>query len=113
MDIPTSIYIRNFYLTLFELINTPNHIGGIQYSISVFTNTETDHSIHELRVYAQANNASVFHYRDSSGLEVNSIVQKFNRCTTYPNTPAHFFHLYNSEKLYSLLYYRPVWDNYP
>ncbi len=33
---------------------------------------------HELRVYAQANDAKVFHYRDSSGLEVDSIVQKFN-----------------------------------
>ena len=35
-------------------------------------------AIHELRVYAQANDASVFHYRDSSGLEVDSIVQKYN-----------------------------------
>ncbi len=34
--------------------------------------------IHELRVYAQANDAKVYHYRDSSGLEVDSIVQKFN-----------------------------------
>ena len=33
---------------------------------------------HELRVYAQANDAKVYHYRDSSGLEVDSIVQKFN-----------------------------------
>jgi len=33
---------------------------------------------HELRVYAQANDAKVFHYRDSSGLEVDSIVQKYN-----------------------------------
>lgn len=33
---------------------------------------------HELRVYAQANDAQVFHYRDSSGLEVDSIVQKYN-----------------------------------
>jgi len=33
---------------------------------------------HELRVYAQANDAKVFHYRDSSGLEVDCIVQKNN-----------------------------------
>ena len=31
-----------------------------------------------MRVYAQANDAKVFHYRDSSGLEVDSIVQKYN-----------------------------------
>ncbi len=34
--------------------------------------------IHELRVYAQVNDAKVFHYRDSSGLEVDAIVQKYN-----------------------------------
>jgi predicted AAA+ superfamily ATPase len=34
--------------------------------------------IHDLRVYAQANDASVYHYRDSSGLEVDCIVQKYN-----------------------------------
>lgn len=33
---------------------------------------------HELRVYAQANDAKVYHYRDSSGLEVDCIVQKYN-----------------------------------
>ncbi len=33
---------------------------------------------HELRVYAQANDSKVYHYRDSSGLEVDSIVQKYN-----------------------------------
>jgi len=33
---------------------------------------------HELRVYAQANDAKVYYYRDSSGLEVDCIVQKFN-----------------------------------
>jgi predicted AAA+ superfamily ATPase len=35
-------------------------------------------AIHELRVYAQANDAKVFHYYDSSGLEVDAIVQKYN-----------------------------------
>lgn len=34
--------------------------------------------VHDLRVYAQANDASVFHYRDSSGLEVDAIVQQYN-----------------------------------
>ncbi len=34
--------------------------------------------VHDLRVYGQANDAKVFHYRDSSGLEVDSIVQKYN-----------------------------------
>jgi len=33
---------------------------------------------HELRVYGQANDAKVYHYRDSSGLEVDSVVQKYN-----------------------------------
>jgi predicted AAA+ superfamily ATPase len=33
---------------------------------------------HELRVYGQANDANVYHYRDSSGLEVDAIVQKYN-----------------------------------
>jgi len=34
--------------------------------------------VHDLRVYAQALDAKVYHYRDSSGLEVDSIVQKHN-----------------------------------
>lgn len=34
--------------------------------------------IHDLRIYAQANDAKVYHYQDSSGLEVDSIVQKYN-----------------------------------
>lgn len=33
---------------------------------------------HDLRVYAQANDARVYHYRDSSGLEIDNIVQKYN-----------------------------------
>jgi predicted AAA+ superfamily ATPase len=33
---------------------------------------------HELRVYAQANDAKVFHYRDSTNLEVDAIVQKYS-----------------------------------
>jgi hypothetical protein len=34
--------------------------------------------IHELRVYAQVSDAKVYHYHDSSGLEVDAIVQKYN-----------------------------------
>ena len=33
---------------------------------------------HELRVYAQANDAKVYYYRDVSNLEVDAIVQKYN-----------------------------------
>jgi len=35
-------------------------------------------AIHELRVYAQVNDAKVYYYRDSSNLEVDAIVQKYN-----------------------------------
>jgi predicted AAA+ superfamily ATPase len=33
---------------------------------------------HDLRIYAQKNDATVYYYRDSSGLEVDAIVQKRN-----------------------------------
>jgi predicted AAA+ superfamily ATPase len=33
---------------------------------------------HDLRVYAQANDAKVFHYRDSNNLEIDAVVQKRN-----------------------------------
>ena len=35
-------------------------------------------AIHELRVYSQESDAKVYHYHDSSGLEVDAIVQKYN-----------------------------------
>lgn len=35
-------------------------------------------AIHELNVYAKANDATVFHYNDSYGLEVDAILQKRN-----------------------------------
>lgn len=35
-------------------------------------------AIHELKVYAKANDAEVFHYQDSYGLEIDAIVQKRN-----------------------------------
>jgi predicted AAA+ superfamily ATPase len=34
--------------------------------------------VHDLRVYAQANDAQVYHYYDSTGLEVDAIVQKYS-----------------------------------
>lgn len=51
-----------------SLLNDLNFTGFLFESLAV----------HELRVYAQANDAKVYHYRDSSGLEVDSIVQKYN-----------------------------------
>ncbi|MDR2205644.1 MAG: DUF4143 domain-containing protein [Flavobacteriaceae bacterium] len=33
---------------------------------------------HDLRVYAQANDAKVFHYRDSTNLEIDAVVQKYS-----------------------------------
>ncbi|MCL2115033.1 MAG: DUF4143 domain-containing protein [Methanobrevibacter sp.] len=33
---------------------------------------------HDLRVYAQANDAKVYHYQDSYGLEVDAIAEKYN-----------------------------------
>ena len=35
-------------------------------------------AVHELRVYGQVNDAKVYHYRDSSNMEVDAIVQKYN-----------------------------------
>jgi hypothetical protein len=35
-------------------------------------------AVHELRVYSQANDVKVYHYRDSSNLEVDAIVQKYS-----------------------------------
>jgi hypothetical protein len=34
--------------------------------------------VHDIRVYAQANDAKVYHYNDSTGLEVDAIVQKYS-----------------------------------
>lgn len=34
-------------------------------------------AVHELRVYAQASDAKVYHYRDSNNLEVDAIVQQY------------------------------------
>jgi len=31
---------------------------------------------HELKMYAKANDAEIFHYRDSTGVEVDAIIQQ-------------------------------------
>ncbi|MBU3658671.1 MAG: ATP-binding protein [Flavobacteriales bacterium] len=50
------------------LLNDLNFVGFLFESLA----------IHELRVYAQVSDAKVYHYHDSSGLEVDAIVQKYN-----------------------------------
>jgi len=49
-------------------------VKDIKYSGFLFESLAT----HELNVYAKANDANVFHYNDSYGLEVDAIVQKRN-----------------------------------
>lgn len=34
--------------------------------------------VHDLRVYAKANDAKVYHYSDSTGLEIEAIVQCYS-----------------------------------
>ena len=48
-------------------------LKDLKYSGFLFESLVT----HDLKVYAQANDAEVFHYRDSSGLEVDAIVQQY------------------------------------
>lgn len=49
-------------------------IKDIKYTGFLFESLAT----HELNVYAKANDANVFHYHDSYGLEVDAVVQKRN-----------------------------------
>jgi len=49
-------------------------IKDLKYTGFLFESLAT----HELKVYAKANDANVFHYNDSYGLEVDAIVQKRN-----------------------------------
>jgi predicted AAA+ superfamily ATPase len=51
-----------------SLLNDVNFTGFLFESLAT----------HDLSVYAQANDAKVYYYRDSSGLEVDAIVQKYN-----------------------------------
>jgi predicted AAA+ superfamily ATPase len=48
-----------------SLINDPEYFGFLFESLAV----------HELRVYADANDAKVYHYRDSNDKEIDAIVQ--------------------------------------
>jgi predicted AAA+ superfamily ATPase len=48
-------------------------LKNLKYSGFLFESLVT----HDLKIYAQANDAEVFHYRDSSGLEVDAIVQQY------------------------------------
>jgi len=55
-------------------LNKESLLKDIKYTGFLFESLAT----HELNVYAKANDATVFHYNDSYGLEVDAIVQKRN-----------------------------------
>ncbi len=55
-------------------LNKDSLLKDIKYTGFLFESLVT----HELNVYAKANDANVFHYNDSYGLEVDAIVQKRN-----------------------------------
>ena len=55
-------------------VNEKSLINNLTFAGFLFESLVT----HDLRVYAQANDAKVYHYLDSSGMEVDCIVQKFN-----------------------------------
>ncbi len=63
-----SLAVATLGATKKSLINDLNFTGFLFESLVT----------HELRVYAQTNDAKVYHYRDSSNLEVDAIVQKYN-----------------------------------
>jgi predicted AAA+ superfamily ATPase len=54
--------------------NEKSLLNDLKFSGFLFESLVT----HDLRVYAQANDAKVFHYRDSNNLEIDAIVQKRN-----------------------------------
>ena len=54
--------------------NVKSLLADVRFTGCLFESLVT----HELRVYAQANDAKVYHYRDSNNLEVDAIVQKYN-----------------------------------
>ena len=64
----TSLAIAALGLTKESLIKDIKYTGFLFESLA----------IHELNVYAKANDAQVFHYSDSYGYEVDAIVQKRN-----------------------------------
>ena len=55
-------------------LDQESFIKDLQYAGFLFESL----AVHELHVYAKANDARVFHYHDSYGLEVDAIVQKRN-----------------------------------
>lgn len=55
-------------------LNKESLLKDIKYTGFLFESLAT----HELNVYAKANDANVFHYNDSYGLEIDAIVQKRN-----------------------------------
>jgi len=55
-------------------LNKESLLKDMKYTGFLFETLAT----HELNVYAKANDASVFHYNDSNGLEVDAIVQQRN-----------------------------------
>jgi len=55
-------------------VNKESLLNDLKFTGFLFESIVTQ----QLRVYAQANDAKVYHYRDSSGLEVDAIVQKHN-----------------------------------
>ena len=55
-------------------LNKESLLKDIKYAGFLFESLAT----HELNVYAKANDANVFHYHDSYGLEIDAIVQKRN-----------------------------------
>ncbi len=55
-------------------LNKESLLKDMKYTGFLFESLAT----HELNVYAKANDATVFHYNDSNGLEVDAIVQKRN-----------------------------------
>lgn len=55
-------------------VNQENLLNDLKFTGFLFESLV----IHDLRVYGQANDAKVYHYRDSGGLEIDAIVQKYN-----------------------------------
>jgi len=59
-------------------LNKDSLLKDLKYTGFLFESLVT----HDLKVYAQANDAEVFHYRDSSGLEVDAVVQQYGGAWT-------------------------------
>lgn len=55
-------------------LNKESLLNNLSYAGCLFESL----AIHELNVYAKANDATLFHYNDSYGLEIDAIVQKRN-----------------------------------